>query len=240
MENHLGEPIIIDFFGLPGSGKTTIAHFLSSKLREDGFQIQENIYEINNDYSSVKRLVVKIWYTFCFTIKNFSYLRTLFSMLGNGAFRNRKEAIKQWINICFVLSIINKVKKQDYIVADQGIVQAAISLTIHCEKANLVDVVRKLCEKVTVPILFVNIVADFSTNLTRLQIRKDGKSRVDFEKDDSKKKIQMQEIKLRCDEITKSFECIIVDNNSQSDTNNYGDILKTITGLHYVHQKLRS
>jgi len=236
MESNLEREYILDFFGLPGSGKTTIAHMIARKLNEDGYKIQESTYFINNEYSLGKRILVKTLYTFNFTIKHFSFMCELFFMLEKGAFKSWKEAVKQWVNICFVLTVLNKKNNNQYIIADQGIVQAAISLGIHSEKASVVDIYRKLCEKTVKPIKFVYVEVDNETSLKRLNSRENLP--INYENTDYAQ-IQLQIVTKKCEEILNAIDCITIDNNKtlwlenseDSYLNNFHNILTTLEVL---------
>ncbi|WP_449536929.1 hypothetical protein [Ferdinandcohnia sp. Marseille-Q9671] len=213
MENDLKHGIIVDFFGLPGSGKTTIAHLLANKLNENGYEIQENIYYMNNEYSSLKRIVIKTVNTITFTIKNFAYLCDLFSMFSGVTIRNYHEVIKQWVNVCFVLTNVNQTNKKDFVIADQGIIQAAISLSVTYKNVDIEAVIRKLYERVNSPVRHIYISVELEKDLERLNLRDNGKLRVDFEKDEVLQRFQLKVIEKLCNEVIKSFPHTIIDNN---------------------------
>src|SRR5690625_967586 len=124
MENDMKQSIYLDFFGLPGSGKTTIANVLVYELKKRGYTIQNNIGKINNEYNVVSRLLTKIINFITFTFKNFSYMKELFLFIRRIDFNNRVEILKQLINIGFVLTNVNNHKNEDFIIADQGVAQA--------------------------------------------------------------------------------------------------------------------
>lgn len=244
MEDNLKRGVIVDFFGLPGSGKSTMAHILANKLNENGYEIQEKIYCINNEYNSWKRMSIKILNTITFTIRNFSFMCELFSMFGKGAFRNYRELIKQWINVCFVLTSINQTTQKDFVIADQGIVQAAISLSVNSESADIEAVIRKLCEKVNSPVKFIYISVEIEKDLERLHQRVNGKSRVDLEKDEELKRTQLKVIQKLCYEITKSLPHTIVDNNRtyKSELTSVGntEMLAEVMGIFESSKKKKS
>lgn len=213
MESNLNEVVILDLFGLPGSGKTTISKSMSLNKKQYGYKIQDNIYKINNNYGAFRRMFIKLLNTFSYTIKNLFFLIDLFSLVGKDSFTSNKELIKQWINICFVLSNINKSRGKDIIIADQGIVQAAISLSYNNEDININTIIKKINEKVLFRIKHIYISIEIETCLKRLEQRKNGKSRLDNETRINIRKYHLESIKGLCEKINREFNCIVIDNN---------------------------
>ncbi len=60
MADDLNKPIIIDFFGLPGCGKSTVSHMLAEELRKQGKVVSEPSYDTDHKLSQVKRKTNKI------------------------------------------------------------------------------------------------------------------------------------------------------------------------------------
>lgn len=187
MESNLNQTIIIDLFGFPGSGKTTIVKALINEMKIKGYEVQSNIYEINNKKNSFVRSIGKLSNAFSYTLKNFRFIYDLFKSLGEKPFKNINEGIKQWINICFVLTQLNVTDYYDFVVADQGIVQAAISLTINAKDADVNTILNKLKNQIKHRTIYIYITIDIIANLDRLEMRKNGKSRIDYEQSNNKK-----------------------------------------------------
>lgn len=217
MEHIVRQGVILDFYGLPGSGKTTSAHMLADALRGKGYKIIEPIYEINIRYSTKRRIFAKTIATFSFSLTNFRFVYNLFERLPRGCFNSVGEAVGQWVNICFVLHIMTKSQDYDFLIADQGVVQAATSLTLNCTEANTKNIVSRLKEKVRVPIQHIYIQTDINTVLNRLRNRPSGRSRVDKMGNIQEKTIQLQKLEASFKDISSSLECIIMDNNEASD-----------------------
>ena len=57
MENNI-DVYCIDFYGLPGSGKSTISHLLADKLRGE-VDVIEPSFHIDHDYSVIERIIKK-------------------------------------------------------------------------------------------------------------------------------------------------------------------------------------
>ena len=52
--------VILEFFGMPGSGKSTVSHLLAERLRGNGYTVIEPSWLIDNKKSKVKRLCKKM------------------------------------------------------------------------------------------------------------------------------------------------------------------------------------
>ncbi|MEN6460260.1 MAG: hypothetical protein ABFC94_02675 [Syntrophomonas sp.] len=235
MENHIKQGIIIEFFGLPGSGKTTLANMFADKLEQSGYSIQKSIYRINNECNTIARLLIKTYTTLCFTLNNFPFIYNLFSFIyeEKNIFRNLKDIIKQWINICFVLNYINKGNETDIVIADQGVIQAAISISFYHKNIDLNSIIKRLISQISKNQVFIYVHVDIEKDLKRLKNRKNGKSRLEKENNTIIKTMQLQKIESQCNTIANSFKCIVIDNNESysaelSTTNNINTIISNL------------
>ncbi len=118
-------PLIVEFNGLPGSGKTTTSNCLTKKLEEAGINV-ENLsdlikkYKIGKAKAIIKLLkdgkILLLLYLFCFFISFKSF---------------RLRRLKHVKNICLYYvayaEACNKSKKT-VLVIDQGIIQAIVSV----------------------------------------------------------------------------------------------------------------
>lgn len=220
MGNNMKRGIFIDFFGMPGSGKTTIAHNLAINLRYGRYQVVEPTFLTDTVYSTPLRLLYKVLCSIKFTLFHPVYLYQLFSMLEKGAFLGVGEAVKQWINICFTLVSLNKGLDKDYVISDEGIIQAAISLTVRCSEENTKEIIYKLTQAVNRPIIFAYVKADVDVVLERLAKRKNGKSRIDAETDLNKRRQKLTEIEKKCNIAEESVDIIEINNSEASITAN--------------------
>lgn len=220
MEDNMRKTVIIDFFGPPGSGKSTVVRILAGKLRNQNYKIQDNISKINNDFTSIKRIAIKSINTVTFTSKNLFFLLRIFSMLDKYSYLNLREMIKQWINICFVLTQINRSEQSDIILADQGLIQAAISLSVRCNDVDVKKIIEKLIEKVDYPIHYVCMSIQLKTNLERLSQRTNGRSRVDFEKKEEEKIEYLNTFYKHCYDAASIIGCKIFNNDASYDIMN--------------------
>lgn len=92
-------PTIIDFFGAPGSGKTTVSRMVSQKLTDEGYKVDEHIFQVNNEYHPVNRILIKGLTAMGYTLKNFAFIKDIVSLAQPHTFSSWKTAVKQWVNV---------------------------------------------------------------------------------------------------------------------------------------------
>ncbi|WHY76639.1 hypothetical protein QNH20_21490 [Neobacillus sp. WH10] len=214
---------IVDFFGLPGSGKSTIAQLAALSLREKGYIVDDYPIYIGNKASTAMRMLVKIKSTIVFSLLHFKFLYGLFKSLGESPFQSFSEAVKQWINICYVITMYNRaVRQKKYRIFDQGLAQTAISLTANCKQTTADFVLNELLKMVNISPDFVYIQANANTALIRLKSRKCSRSRVQqYTNNDEDKKKMLIKIELSCENIKKHSPINLIsfqnDKNSQAE-----------------------
>lgn len=203
MVNNLKRAMSIDFFGMPGSGKTTIAHQVVAELKNRGYSVNDYPIYIGNSASSMVRMLTKLKATVVFSIFHFSFIFNFFRDLEKNQFNSITEACKQWVNICYIIMEYKKISaKYDFIIFDQGIAQAAISLTVNSKKQEAAYILKKLLKEVKTIPHFIFIDVDTDTALNRQNNRKNGKSRVETQaRDEIIKKQMLKGIDASCNDI---------------------------------------
>ena len=83
MENNINKTIHIEFYGLPGCGKSTISHALALYLKENNFCVEEPTYELDHCNNKIIRRIKKI----------LQYI--LFYFTENKLYRKLKSSIKE-------------------------------------------------------------------------------------------------------------------------------------------------
>lgn len=117
--------MIIEFFGMPGSGKTTIVNQWIGSLKESGINVSRGNFD---HLSSRKRILKKIYYSFLFMFKDpIFYFYNLNHCLK--VHRFKMSFFNDFINVTYLLSLYEKYKRStSLIVFDQGILQSYWSL----------------------------------------------------------------------------------------------------------------
>ena len=173
MENHLIQPFVFDFFGLPASGKSTISHQIVTTLKNNGYKIKEPSFFIDHKVPKIFRVFLKA-FIILFHPFLFFKSRKIVLMYEYSGF----ELIKQTSNIIQKIVAIKKNKKQ-LVVLDQGIIQAELSLSIN--KTNdislFLDFVKKEIGDCKVIPIFLN--TNQEECLDRLKKRRTKDSRIE-------------------------------------------------------------
>ena len=193
MANHIKQPIILDFFGLPGCGKSTVSHQLAEMLRKKGYKVYEPSYDTDHCLSSRKRKLSKmvcfLAYAVAHPIKTIELIHQICSA-GNDAI----SAIGLAMIVVVRTQEINK-HDSGIIILDQGVVQLAISI---CQKSFSTLNLSKTMEMVLSFILpqknihKIYIEVGVDTALKRSEQRGTTVSRMDREKDTIKKRKIME------------------------------------------------
>lgn len=196
-------PIIIDFLGIPGSGKTTLSHLAAEILREEGITVVEPTYCINNEMSILHRYLTKSWYSLKLTVFKPAWaLYWLFIILQSRQ-KTLKDFLLMIINCFYILEIYRQYSLYDYICfLDQGICQAILSLSFHSRTKFFIE--KKLIIAFdflsTLDFRVVHIEASVDTIIQRLKKRRKKQSRLERLKNTAKpvQLIRDEKRKIEC------------------------------------------
>lgn len=103
--------MIIEFTGVPCSGKSDISHYLAKCLREEGFSVCENQYELSHNSNAKKRALKKITACLGYGLKHPKSALDAYRQTGS---------VSCWMNYIYLLT--NKCKK-DFCILEQGYLQ---------------------------------------------------------------------------------------------------------------------
>ena len=162
--------MIIEFIGLPGSGKTTIANKLIDRLKDKGnvkigtFDHLGTLQRISSKLSSAFTSI------FLFPKDSFFVVKELFINHNS-----KKEIVRDALNILYLMARYHKARKEreTIYVFDQGLIQAFLSSCMYGKWSDRIfDLVKKNHDRV----ILVNVSPDVSAE--RLSTRRDKSSRV--------------------------------------------------------------
>lgn len=201
MANHIKQPTVLDFFGLPGCGKSTVSHKLAESLRSDGYTVYEPSYNLDHNLSGIKRKLVKLWQYILYFLVHPVRSNEISKLVKDNGYSAFSERLSQCINIASKFWAVKK-NGFDYILFDEGFCQASISLALKSENptvaasnyTRIMDIGRNKLE-----IKPVYLQLDTETALLRLEKRGESNSRVDAEGDPAVRKLLMKRFEENCE-----------------------------------------
>lgn len=178
MEN----PIVIclDFYGLPGSGKSTISHLVAEKLRIKTIVVEPS-YHLDHSFKAGGRFIRKCLKTLSLLLRCprvFFSVNKVIKTCGYNCFC--KDFYIHLLNISYKVGVLRNPPK-GYVVFDQGLWQSVISLFYRKEDLSLIiytyDHLRSLANPA---IRFVDIYIQVGTGdaIERMDSRNAAISRV--------------------------------------------------------------
>lgn len=212
MGNHLNKPVCIDFFGLPGCGKSTLSHLASQQLRCEGLDVKEVSYDMDHANAPLLRT----WKKIIATIRLFLFYPRLFwrvskTLSTNGISLFSKLYFKHIINLSYKICALKG--HHDIILFDEGFCQAVLSISVNNEGIREYCYDSLICAIAADRRIFnVYVKTEPDTALARIRMRNDGQSRFDNLSDDVTKK----EL-VKMENLCGSFPQTIVVENKNSD-----------------------
>lgn len=188
----------LEFYGLPGCGKSTISHSLAEMLRSGGKEVYEPTYDSDHRKNPIIRKICKGSNLLKFIIvhpKKWKSLNTLIKKNGNTG----RTASSLGANIVSKLSYYNK-EYSGYVVLDEGITQSSISLVnAGITAAENEKALYGLCATRNVKKIYVKVTSD--TALARMSERDVHDSRIEKIADPAERKTALQSFERECETI---------------------------------------
>lgn len=173
--------MLIEFFGLPGSGKTTLSHDVANLLRARGITVSEDTYNLDHRFRRPGRLLVKLSHFLYYLGRN--PRRGLFAISSIILTKQATliDLCKSLLNWMFIASISSRERRDDTItILDQGISQAVWSIGFAAQRETWLEMaLAKDQWEALKPDMIVHIRADHQTIANRLATRKIRTSRLD-------------------------------------------------------------
>lgn len=187
MENRLGV-FCLDFYGLPGSGKSTISHLLAEKIRCEANVIEPS-YNIDHGYSTVGRFIkksLKVIGLFVFHPRLFVSIAKVIASCGYNCLN--KDFYIHLLNISYKIGVLNAPPK-GFVIFDQGLWQSVISLFYRKEDvSSMVYIFNQLISLISKKVQYVSVYiqVDVETAIERMDTRHAAISRVQLLNNDDR------------------------------------------------------
>ena len=226
MECNYTDPLIIEFNGLPGCGKSTICRQLKKKLEELGHDVC---------FSYRRKFTPRNQYWLFFNPK---FWHVILSSARFSRFMDKRQSLSRLVFTPFFIRMYNDFisdRKNGILLADQGIVQSILSMahTDSIPTSNNLNQLLTACEMGNIPIILINCQASLNVVNTRMIKRPNDYSRIGkLPKEGRLQSLKIQESNLSsiltC--LTKMFPDIpqLYINTENSVENNVNDIITFI------------
>ena len=119
--------ICLDFYGLPGSGKTVISHKIAGDLRGRGYCVEEASYRIDSKSCRLARIVVKTWYSVCLMMGHSRVYKAISRKVRECGYKGLERFVQK-VNLLYKFHYLLSLRS-GVLVFDEGIVQSCISLS---------------------------------------------------------------------------------------------------------------
>lgn len=204
MADTIDGPLFVEFYGLPGCGKSTISHFVAQRLSNEGFTIAEPSY-LYDHQAPLRRKVFKFLLGVFFLFSQCKLYNRVNAIVKKNGYRGL-ERFSQIVNVLNKVDVYRRPHSNGVILWDQGLIQACVSLSTN-GIINASENVSNLFKFVPTDVIIIGVFIDVSEELAleRMGMRKTNDSRVEKLKDDREKKIMLSKIREDISEARNAF-----------------------------------
>lgn len=143
---------VIEFFGLPGSGKTTVSKKLIGSMEKKGYKVIR--FADYEDYPNPKALIIRAM----FTKAGISFLFHSLAMIVKNRLLFKADITKRVIYCLSFIGFYTINKDCDYIVMDEGIVQGVIcAFYDYNRKSNIFSGLAKALKRLKIRFVYVDV-----------------------------------------------------------------------------------
>lgn len=204
--------VFLEFYGLPGSGKSTISHLVAEELRRQGNKVIEPTYDTDHRYSPSVRKGIKLLKLIRYALLCPNKYRALSKVIIANGYTGT-DVLLQAANIVPKLWEYDHART-DYVVFDEGLTQSAISLVINEGSSSENEkALYNLCKKRTVRKLYIKV--SLETAILRMAEREKHNSRIEKIKDEAERDNMLKEVETRCESAYVDF---IVDSATKGES----------------------
>lgn len=215
MEKNIKKTLFIEFYGLPGCGKSLISHDIAIYYKDTGLSVGEPNFDIVRNHGTLLRKLLKYRIFISFSFFHHSDCVLIKELVKKNGYHGL-ESFSLVINVIQKLHEYYRNQQKDIVVWDQGIVQAAVSLSSN-GVVNVNNNLRAILGlfKTQPSILKVYVKCSIDTSLSRMQQRSKHLSRVEKVSSPQEKIRFLQMFQRCCDDIPNT-DGIVIDNDTFS------------------------
>jgi thymidylate kinase len=171
--------VLVEFFGLPGSGKSTMSRVVAEALRQKGCAVSELTYDIDHQRSTTRSQLLKLSHIAPYAAAHPG--RAVSDMARVAATRQAtmRDLAKSIFNWTFISSLaVRKRSPHGVLLLDQGVAQALWSVGFAARDQSWLDLLDTSAPALR-PDLVIHVRADLRAIGDRLDRRQRHASRMD-------------------------------------------------------------
>lgn len=219
--------IHLEFYGVPGSGKSTVSELVARELEVRGVSVCRASAAVENMGSPAARRLIKLFRAASFTLSHPALTASVRRLAAENGYKTAGDRCRQTVNVIQKLHLYAKADPGVYI-WDEGLTQAAVSLSVggdvksaHNESA-LLELSGNGPRRVR-----IYLREDPDVVLKRLEKRKTNDSRVEKESDPARRRKLLEKFCSACDGIEPD---IVIDGSDESPSAVARKVLETLDG----------
>lgn len=180
MENFIMQPLFLEFYGLPGCGKSTVSHLLADYLREKTVIVSEPSYLLDHRVSHPLRAFKKLSFYCKEALLNHKLFKRINTIVEKNGYKGIGR-IMQTANVLLKIGEYRKPQAAQVLIWDQGLIQAAVSLSI-TEKHEAVSIFDELSQFLPENIRMISVLLSIDSKeaLARIKVRSSNDSRIEI------------------------------------------------------------
>ena len=197
--------IVLDFYGVPGSGKTTASHKIAQDLRSKNKKVEEPSYDLDHGIPAWRRKIRKLKMAVWVRLFRSKQYQDIEALVKKNGYNRENGQIGQIVNIATKLFALNRfVGSVDYLVFDEGLAQAAISLSINSNipaNDNLTELLSMINSNLEIRLIKTEL--SIVEALKRIRTRNTQDTRVEALKTEQEKLDLMKRYEEASNQISK-------------------------------------
>jgi hypothetical protein len=173
--------MLIEFFGLPGSGKSTFSRLVADLLLKRGLAVEEITYDLDHRRPRVERLLVKLSHLLRYAAAHPRYALSDLARVVATRQASLRDLGKSIFNWMFIASLASRKRSSHSItLLDQGVAQALWSIGFAARQQNSLDLLLAEPKRAAFrPDLIICVRSNLQTIGDRLAARERRVSRLD-------------------------------------------------------------
>lgn len=242
--------VFVEFTGLPGVGKTTIAKFLTKELKSLNIPVKELNFGIgsNNEVKKHKKISIALIYM----LKSPVFVLNLLYYIFKIKQQSIMDTVKVSYNLMFILGLYSKNKNNNKVnIMDQGLIQAIWAILYRSDIVEREVIIKRvlqlIMEKIYSENIFViKVSSDTEVIIKRLRDRGRGSTRLyrdlKYSVDEYINKSQrayalVENILLNIEEKNADLRVININNSNNIEEIQICKVINLINKVHSALQK---